>query len=351
MRLAGSLAVMIVCGTLAWGGEEPDRMKMGDQVVVELVGGSIIVGRYAGQDGLAVVIEIDPKGGGMGEVKVPEARVVRIRRVGIGQIASSGAPAAPASRPAVKEETVAAGDEGEGVELTEQQQGLLTLLTDFPPEKGWTSERYEEIGRKDFILGLRPTLQEARFKTVYPDWLEARALRMRLDRGEPPNRPQHELSPAAAWERFSDTEVWTEEAYGALQVRVFADEAESWREGKELAASDRDEESLTEEETSAIRFYRIFPEEAGWTEARLSSLGEVYAEGEALTSDERVYVLAYPDYLEGRSMYARAQAAKREADISYDEVQQRTPQTDVGGENISTGTVSGENVKPLGGEE
>jgi len=180
-----------------------------------------------------------------------------------------------------------------------------------------------------------------RFREVYPDWIEGKSLAARLARGEMPGSWLKTLAPAEAWTRFSDQKVWPENLYEPLLRRVFYEDFEDWSKGKALAAelAANPARAVSDEEKKSLSAYRFFPSEGGWTEALHENLKNELADTPKLSEEERLFVMAFPDYLEGKALDARAEATRRIPSISYDEVKPVERPQDLPSENISTGAL------------
>ncbi|MFH0963358.1 MAG: hypothetical protein V2A58_05030 [Planctomycetota bacterium] len=318
-------------------GVETSSLKPGEQVIVELQSGRILIGRFASADAMSIVIDTAPEGGNLALLKIAVSDISAVRPVASAELAPAPSAPLPASR--LAREAAPATTEKPKPELTDRERELLALVDEFPPGPDWSDERYVEIARRDLILDLRPTRRELRFREVYPDWIEGKSLAVRLARGETPGAWQKTLDPGAAWTRFSDNKVWPESLYQPLLRRLFYEDFDDWTKGKALAAEVAVDPSrkLSDDEEKSLSTYRFFPSEGGWTEALRERLKTELADTPKLIPDERLFVRAFPDYLEGKSQAARAEAARRAPSISYDEVKPLENPQDLPSENISTG--------------
>jgi hypothetical protein len=62
-----------------------------------------------------------------------------------------------------------------------EEEKLLKLLEDFPPEKGWSDQRVADIKSREITIGVPPTPEEKRFVESFPHWVRALELKQRLD--------------------------------------------------------------------------------------------------------------------------------------------------------------------------
>ena len=330
----------------------------GARVAVELDSGWIIIARFAGVDPSDLTIALVADGIHRGYIRIPAEQIRNVHPVLDSEVAdkpkrgqrSKGSEGTRASGEggATKPETLLGS-------LSTDEITLLALLQEFPPGAAWSDERYALIGERDFMMDLRPTLKEERFRDVYPEWLAAKALQVRLDRGERPGEWLQVLPPEVAFELFPAQGGLTEKDYRPLRERMFVEDFEMWKAGRELVVMNGglipDSRSLSGRMKDSLAVYLVFPEHKGWDGARHTRLEAKLSGEEALAEDQRLFVRAFPDYLEGKSMQATKDANKREENLSYDEVDTAKRTEDVTGENISdtplSDNVSEENVVPL----
>jgi hypothetical protein len=70
--------------------------------------------------------------------------------------------------------------EAEAMVAAVEQQRLLALLRDFPPEKGWGAKRHQEIEVRKVTIGVFPNKQQQRFLDNFEDWQQALEFRESL---------------------------------------------------------------------------------------------------------------------------------------------------------------------------
>ena len=350
-------------------------VSAGDQVVVELTNGRQIVGRFMGATGTRLKIGVGEGAPGAGSVTIPVAEVERIERLRPGQLSEAepskaprakATPGAPAAKPGTgpkKADKPAAEEAKEGTPasdaLTDREKELLALLEEFPPGPEWNDERYKEISFRELMRHLMPTIKEARFREIYPDWIAAKALAARLARCDVPGEWKSVLAPKAAFVRFPPDGGWSEARYPELADRLFCEDFELWEQGAELAEEPPDAEKPVEdraEDRPARQVYDLFPKREGWGLGRYEELAAKAMGRAPLSPQEREFVLAYPDWLEGKSVQARVDADKREPTISYDEINHIDFEHDTTEEGISDTelpdeNVSKDNIAPVSYEE
>lgn len=362
------MGVWIACATLlvvsaraAQDGPEASRLLVeGERVAVELDSGWIIIARFAGADPSDLTIALVADGIYRGYIRIPAEQIRNVRPVHDSELADTpkrrrkltGAEAPREREPGLK---VGAKPATVLESLSTEEITRLALLEEFPPGAAWSDERYALIRERDFMMDLRPTLKEERFYEVYPEWLAAKALQTRLDRGEFPDQWLQVLAPEVAFELFPAHGALAEKDYRPLREHMFAEDFEMWKAGRNLVVVNGglipDPRQLSKRLRESLAVYISFPEHKGWNEARATRLESTLSAEEALTEDQRLFVRAFPDYLEGKSMQAKKEADKREQNLSYDEVNTAKETEDVTGENISdtslSENVSKENVVPL----
>lgn len=62
---------------------------------------------------------------------------------------------------------------GEGKTLTEEEQQMMKLLEEFPPEEGWSEERRAELERRKVTVGVYPAGRDKRFLEIFEQWQRA----------------------------------------------------------------------------------------------------------------------------------------------------------------------------------
>lgn len=81
------------------------------------------------------------------------------------------------------------GNEPADKPLTQEEQHLMKLLEEFPPEEGWSEERRDKIERRKVTVGAFPTGKDKRFLEVFEDWQRANA-RFGRERSKPSGTAQ-----------------------------------------------------------------------------------------------------------------------------------------------------------------
>lgn len=100
----------------------------------------------------------------------------RALRTAVSAARKARASAAKAKAEAAKAKAKPGGEPGEkpgeggGDVLTSAEQALLK---EFPPDKGWSAERFGEIQRRKIVLHINPSSQEQKFIEVFQDWAKA----------------------------------------------------------------------------------------------------------------------------------------------------------------------------------
>jgi len=361
--IAWAVLLTVASGASESGLDASRLLVQGERVAVELDSGWIIIARFAGADPSDLTVALVADGIYRGYIRIPAEQISNVRPVLDSEVAdspkrrsrstdaeSSRVPgeSAPEPKPGARPGALLES-------LSTEEITLLALLQEFRPGAAWSDERYALIGERDFMMDLRPTLKEERFLEVYPDWVFAKALQARLDRGERPGEWVQVLAPEVAFELFPPQRGLAEKDYRPMRERVFVEDFHLWKAGRELVVANDglipDSTSLSERMKDALAVYLVFPEHKRWDSARYTRLEAKLSEVGALTEDQRLFVRAFPDYLEGKSVQARKEADKREENLSYDEVDTTKETEDVTGENISdtslSDNVSKENVVPL----
>ena len=75
----------------------------------------------------------------------------------------------PVSGPPTQEQPPATGSRT----LSAEDQQLMKLLQEYPPEDGWGAEKIAEIQRRKVVIGAFPDEKSERFIEVFPQWQQA----------------------------------------------------------------------------------------------------------------------------------------------------------------------------------
>jgi hypothetical protein len=72
-----------------------------------------------------------------------------------------------------------------GRKLTKDERTLLSLLDDYPPEKGWGEKKIKDLKLRRITIGVYPNKEEKKFEESFEDWKKAVELKKELEQNKP----------------------------------------------------------------------------------------------------------------------------------------------------------------------